>query len=1857
MALGEYSVGAFPFSCNASWSFSRWTRPPTSADDATNESDDVIFNLYGEPPIERQAVFETTSDCPLARDEPSLSFCNVTFVQSAILNQNENLNLSVIRLENGLLLLEGCTFRDISFYRASPHGIWSYRFARVSATATTFTNISKSASHPQWPDQDPALSPAIGSCIDCVFQHCEFINNTVEGRIVEGGLINIWGATSFLDSMFADNLGIAHFGCGLLFSSHPAAHGVTVNVERCTFLRNLFLPTDPPPTGLHDNLDLTMATVGCFYQTASIVAIVKDSVFVDTVASAIGVFAIQPPSDYNLIDAVPLRVVFNLDNNIFYSSNVTFFGSAAVLRVALNLAEHHSGPVNHSLSITNTRFENNKAPATAIIPPTQRSYFPNTIRTSPSIIQVTNLVGPVTIQNVTFDAGTVLPLDEALSRIPARHVNGPEPNLLFSVSRIHLLNVNSVHLVDIMFGTIPNIGAGGWLRAQSVQHINISNIRTLEFSLLPKSLPKSGTSIGLDPLTGTLDGDDYNDLNLDKLDPRLFESQRTQRPAFITATDSTIQWELFSFEGDVRSTTSTVSLTNILFSNWTYPIPTKLLKLSKYRKLNIKSLEVHNTTVPFALPLIEVEVDALTMRDCKFRQFASLLTADVSTAQLQNLEIEEYTGAIPPLEIEIKASLAVDGLTVRDSTSSILKISGGIDSVTLDNSSFHGVHSASVGGVLIIERTSPIWRATPEVLIRSSTFNASVGSAGGVLGCLTPCNAKVNHSVFFNNSAAAASGGAIFIIDGYLKLENSNFTSNMAAVDGGAIFTSASITIKNTTFEDNSARRLGGAIAFFDPEHSIALIVNTVITNSTFQLNYAMRGGGAISAISLKRPLFIYQCLFVLNRGGYTYERILTYGGAILSTTKVTVYSSRFRLNTARYGGHLALLSLDAFNSFLSLANGDPDAVDTHLAPRLELTDVKLASGTAHQGGGLYALQLQLYDAVWTPNLSMVTFSKCTVSHGAGGAIALVNIEPDLSGALVTIDSCDASTGAGLFISHAREPIKSLPFFTFLDNHASFSGAEIQYGYLDTTPNSTTIANNTANTGNEALWGVEQATTKINLVAVLYPTGIPFGSENSSYTDGHSLYFTYPGAPRLMHIYAKDQFGQMVYSLPDAFDFSLFFNCSSTPEQCDLLELDWIMIAYTTTVQFTFQIAKPHVSALLAEPIYGHLTLVASPKLDIAPNATTRIPITVLRCGAGYGESVRDKSRQTSSGASEDGIAGYSPIQSSLGSSSADFASSSFRSSLASASPSEPTFTPDLPQQPLPGEDTWYTCSLCPRFKYSFNGTCASCAQDSSVESCEANEVISPPTWWVMTDVKTNSYKSFRCAESYCGSGNICLLNRGGTMCGVCQAGMHESITSICVKCSRPNWPLIVLVFCGLWVGVLVLHSMLAVSSGKATILIFFVQTAWSIRLQIPVVSSLGLTLVVRAANWVLCLWPMDFIDRKILFAAVPFIMMAQLCLTFAGYYTYCFIRRALCPSKPNTDDGYQPLASGETLLDALEGDAVIAGAGYGVLSDEDDLSSGVDGFLYESDSGLDEREMQSNPDQLNWSDMDAEKEDAELRPSSNTLSVDASTFEAMQTLESYENVDSILAEETRVWVTQNAYFHHFRLIRTLLGLFANSFSAVLGIIMSTLGCIELLDGSRVLAASPSISCTSSKFLLMRKLYAFFIPWLLIVAGFIFGKLTHSYFKNKLSRIDVRFGVWYEMYKPKLFAWKIVEFVRRALVATIGDLLISERSLRALLLSVVMLLSLAIHLIASPYRHRLENTLESISLFFLGFISLLVLWQSRQIVDSAIPSQLSLALMIFISIVLGAAFGFRPVKAKFIALWKRCGWRLPFSSK
>jgi len=107
----------------------------------------------------------------------------------------------------------------------------------------------------------------------------------------------------------------------------------------------------------------------------------------------------------------------------------------------------------------------------------------------------------------------------------------------------------------------------------------------------------------------------------------------------------------------------------------------------------------------------------------------------------------------------------------------------------------------------------------------------------------------------FSNNIAAWSGGALFVY-GKLNVTDSIFNNNFATAGGnsggGAISDTGAINVVNSTFTDNISNGQGGAI---QNNNIVAGFGDSAITNSTFTGNGADAGGGvSVSTLGGSRP-------------------------------------------------------------------------------------------------------------------------------------------------------------------------------------------------------------------------------------------------------------------------------------------------------------------------------------------------------------------------------------------------------------------------------------------------------------------------------------------------------------------------------------------------------------------------------------------------------------------------------------------------------------------------------------------------------------------------------------------------------------------------------------------------------------------------------------------------------------------------------------------------------------------------------------------------------------------------------------------------------------------------------------------
>ena len=179
------------------------------------------------------------------------------------------------------------------------------------------------------------------------------------------------------------------------------------------------------------------------------------------------------------------------------------------------------------------------------------------------------------------------------------------------------------------------------------------------------------------------------------------------------------------------------------------------------------------------------------------------------------------------------------------------------------------------------------------------TFDNNNAPDGGAVSITTDVAATFTDSTFTNNTASTL-GGAIYAVGGSITMSasNSTFSNNDAGFEGGAINleTSGTFTIDGSTFTSNTTDGFGAAI--MNNSNS-----DLVVQNTKFESNSAVESGGAIANWN-SASLTIEDSYFLANnansagtsQGG---------GGAIRNNSgaTATILRSLFEGNTVNDDG------------------------------------------------------------------------------------------------------------------------------------------------------------------------------------------------------------------------------------------------------------------------------------------------------------------------------------------------------------------------------------------------------------------------------------------------------------------------------------------------------------------------------------------------------------------------------------------------------------------------------------------------------------------------------------------------------------------------------------------------------------------------------------------------------------------------------------------------------------------------------------------------------------------------------------------------------------------------------------------
>ena len=381
------------------------------------------------------------------------------------------------------------------------------------------------------------------------------------------------------------------------------------------------------------------------------------------------------------------------------------------------------------------------------------------------------------------------------------------------------------------------------------------------------------------------------------------------------------------------------------------------------------------------------------------------------------------------------------------------------------------------------------------VFITNSNFTGNTDNqynAAGALLATVIGSLEVFNSTFVGNVGSRGGALAIQASENLVTIHNCSFINNEASIEGGAVFTSSSISVYQSTFIGNSDRFsnsrssfFGGAM-FVSGGNSSISIHQSMFTNNT--IRYSSRGfGGAIYITGDSSSIYTDQSMFITNRvrgfssrngcGGAIYitgdnssvtvnqstfikNEVLSEngdGGAIYvsgDSSSVSTYQSALTNNTAATGdGGAVFMSGD--NSYLvteqsSLTNnnassGRGGAVYTNgRNSSVFITETTFSYNTASRCGALSVDNFQHHSVRF--NRTIFTYNAANSNNARGGVMCIRNASISVLDS--TFSHNTAAGNAGVFaVDDSHFNIRRV---SFENNTAQANGGVIATEFVRT---------------------------------------------------------------------------------------------------------------------------------------------------------------------------------------------------------------------------------------------------------------------------------------------------------------------------------------------------------------------------------------------------------------------------------------------------------------------------------------------------------------------------------------------------------------------------------------------------------------------------------------------------------------------------------------------------------------------------------------------------------------------------------------------------------------------------------------
>ena len=336
----------------------------------------------------------------------------------------------------------------------------------------------------------------------------------------------------------------------------------------------------------------------------------------------------------------------------------------------------------------------------------------------------------------------------------------------------------------------------------------------------------------------------------------------------------------------------------------------------------------------------------------------------------------------------------------------------------------------------------PIVDADVEIVGSRFAGNASTqAGGGGVLGAPFEHFVKLNSVEFTDNRTQVGNGGGAFL-GGVVVADDLLFQGNHAGRCGGAFLAEQHFTMTNSRVAENSAASLGGG-AYFEPDNiEFRGTMRILMTDVTFEGNQSDSDGGGIF---LTRDV----ASIAMTRTHFLGNSAQGYGGGI--RTNVTVPVS---LNDSVLDGNLAVLGAGGgayllgrpnLLSGVTVMNNSAALTGTteslggglYVAGSMTLSNSKVISNTAYQGGGLYLNvgtgffenQLRVTNALLAENRVRDQGAALYIFHESS---EVVTVSSDTHLLHTTIAAAQRLEGAAVYMEAGTIGITN----TIIANHA-----------------------------------------------------------------------------------------------------------------------------------------------------------------------------------------------------------------------------------------------------------------------------------------------------------------------------------------------------------------------------------------------------------------------------------------------------------------------------------------------------------------------------------------------------------------------------------------------------------------------------------------------------------------------------------------------------------------------------------------------------------------------------------------------------------------------------------------------------